>query len=87
MLLGLPVIATAVGGVIDIVRDDETGLLTDGPDDTLGFVNAIRGLLESRDKRRRLIEGAYEFAVRQHSWEAFARDVDDTIISSAGQSQ
>lgn len=77
MLLGLPVIATRVGGVTDIVRDGETGLLVDSPDDIEGFVAAIRRLMESRNDRRMLIRNAYDFAVAQHGWPAFRELVEE----------
>jgi glycosyltransferase involved in cell wall biosynthesis len=77
MLLGLPVISTAVGGVTDIVRDNETGLLTEGPDDIEGFVRAIRHLMESLEDRQRIIRGAYDFAVAQHGWRTFTALVDE----------
>lgn len=76
MLLGLPVIATAVGGVTDIIRGGYTGLLAAGPDDTDGFVEAIERLYSSRDERRRLIESAYAAAVEEHSWESFIAAVE-----------
>jgi glycosyltransferase involved in cell wall biosynthesis len=76
MLLGLPVIATAVGGVSDIVRDRETGMLAADPDDIDGFIGAIRYLLDSVDNRRRIIHAAYDLAASQHGWPAFARLVD-----------
>ena len=79
MLLGLPVITTAVGGVTDIVRDKETGLLTRDPDDVDGFVAAVRYLMDSLDERRRLMHSAYNFAASQHGWSAFTRLVDDTL--------
>ncbi|WP_160150887.1 glycosyltransferase [Microbacterium timonense] len=71
MHLGLPVIASAVGGVGDIVKDRETGLLTTGPDDITGFVDAIAALAGSRELRRTLIRGGYDFARANHSVEAF----------------
>jgi glycosyltransferase involved in cell wall biosynthesis len=77
MFLGLPVIASAVGGVTDIVKDRSTGLLADGPDDAAGFVAGIRYLMESLDARRALIEAAYAFAVKQHGWQAFRAIVED----------
>ena len=77
MLLGLPVIATAVGGVTDIVRDNVTGLLVASPDDADGFVRAIRQLLDSLEDRQRLIRSAYEFAFAQHGWDAFTALVND----------
>ena len=77
MLLGLPVISTAVGGVTDIVRHNETGLLVSGPDDIDGFISSIRYLMHSLEDRRRIIDGAYEFAVAQHGWATFAHLVEE----------
>lgn len=71
MMLGLPVIATGVGGVPDLVADGVTGLLTAGPDDTEGFVAAIESLMGSASRRRALIESGYAAAVARHSWEAY----------------
>jgi len=79
MLLGLPVIATNVGGVTDIVRNGETGLLVSGPDDTVGFVDAIQALSEKRDLRRHLVRAGYALAVEQHGWAAFERQVADGL--------
>lgn len=76
MLLGLPVIATAVGGVTDIIKDGETGLLVSNPDDTAGFVEAIRHLMSSLEDRRSIIHSAYDFAASQHGWSTFTKLVD-----------
>lgn len=87
MLLGLPVIATAVGGVTDIVSDKKTGLLTRGPGDVDGFVAAIRYLMDSIDDRRRLIHSAYDFAASQHGWSTFTHLVDDMIEDAIASGQ
>lgn len=79
MLLGLPVIASAVGGVTDIVRHKQTGLLAAGPDDVEGFVEAIRYLMGFVEDRRRVIHGAYDLAAAQHGWDTFTRLVDDSV--------
>jgi glycosyltransferase involved in cell wall biosynthesis len=80
MLLGLPVIASAVGGVTDIVHHKETGLLAVGPDDVDGFVEAIRYLMDSLENRRRIIRDAYDLAVAQHGWETFMRLVENSVV-------
>lgn len=71
MLLGLPVVASAVGGVVDIIEDRRSGLLTGGPDDIEGFVRSIEELIASRSLRRELIRRGHERAVDQHSPDAF----------------
>jgi glycosyltransferase involved in cell wall biosynthesis len=68
MLLGVPVVATAVGGVTDLIRHNETGFLVSDPDNAEGFVDSIRILLESLEDRRRVICDAYNFAFAQHDW-------------------
>jgi len=78
---GLPVIASAVGGVPDIVIDGETGLLTAGPDDVDGYVDAVERLMASRELRRTVIEGGYRHAARLHSWESFVATVEESVIS------
>jgi len=76
MLLGLPVIATAVGGVTDLVKEGATGLLVGHPDDAEAFVKAIRVLMGSLSNRRRIISAAYSTAAEQHDWHSFTRLVD-----------
>jgi glycosyltransferase involved in cell wall biosynthesis len=52
MAAGLPVITTGVGGIPDIVRDGETGLLIE-PDSYPALRNAIETLVESQTMRER----------------------------------
>ena len=66
MAVGCPVVATAVGGVLDMVRDDETGLLV--PDgDAKALAEALGRLLEDTALRRRLAEQARRLAEREFS--------------------
>lgn len=44
MALEVPVVATSAGGIVDVVRDGETGLLT-APDDAPAFANALERML------------------------------------------
>lgn len=79
MLLGMPVISTAVGGIPDLISDSESGMLTNGPDDIEGFVTAIVKLMESRELRRNIIRNAYEAAQNKHSWESFKKLIDQVF--------
>jgi len=56
-LAGLPVVASRVGGVPEVVEHDVTGLLVE-PGDVDGFVAAVVGLLGDPDRRRALGEAA-----------------------------
>jgi glycosyltransferase involved in cell wall biosynthesis len=77
LLRGLPVVASGVGGVPDIIVDGVTGLLTTGPDDITGYVEALQKLLMSLELRRSIIEAGYRFATDNHSWEAFRHQVEE----------
>ncbi|BDZ45893.1 glycosyltransferase [Naasia aerilata] len=81
--LGLPVIASAVGGVPDIIHDGETGLLTAGPDDAPGFADAIQRMMGDRGLRRSVIERGRAYAEAQHSWSAFQATIGRDLISPA----
>jgi glycosyltransferase involved in cell wall biosynthesis len=59
MDFGLPIVATRVGGVPAIVRDDENGILIEACD-TVGLGHAIERLLDSEALRRRLGERGRE---------------------------
>jgi glycosyltransferase involved in cell wall biosynthesis len=50
---GLPLVSTAVGGIREIVRDGETGLLVP-PDDVEALTTALTLLVEEPSLRRRL---------------------------------
>ncbi len=63
MAMGVPVVATNVSAIPELVRDQETGLLV-SPDDPSALAGAIRRLLEDEDLRSRIIPAAREFATR-----------------------
>ena len=62
MANSVPVIATAVGGIPEVVRDGETGILVP-PQDAEAISEAVIRLIESTDLRNKLIKNAYELAL------------------------
>jgi glycosyltransferase involved in cell wall biosynthesis len=54
---GLPVVASRIGAVQEIVEDDVNGLFYE-PGDPVGLASRVRWLAEHEDGRRRLAEGA-----------------------------
>jgi glycosyltransferase involved in cell wall biosynthesis len=71
MAHGRPVVASAVGGLRDLVVDGETGLLVP-PGDVAALRAALERLLANGDLRRRLGEAARERVREQFSWERAA---------------
>ncbi len=70
---GVPVVATAVGGTPEIVRDGETGLLIP-PDSPDALLNALRRLQAEPELRSRLSANARRIAQRF----SFERMVEET---------
>lgn len=66
MASGLPVVATRVGGVPEIVRHGETGFLVE-PEDEDGMVDAILTLIKNRDLRLKFGRAGREFVLVHHS--------------------
>jgi glycosyltransferase involved in cell wall biosynthesis len=69
MGIGLPVVATSVGGVPELVHDQETGLLVP-PEDPAAIVAALRHLKSSPDLVARFGQRGRQFATERLSLEA-----------------
>lgn len=76
LLLGLPVVASDVGGVGNLISHRETGMLASGPMDTSGFVSALKELMDSRTLRQSVIRRGYDRAAAQHGIDAFGAMVE-----------
>ena len=72
MAAGVPVVATAVGGVPDIVRPGETGWLTPGGDPA-ALVQAVQQALNCPAEQ---IETARAFALAQFDTQRLLMDMD-----------
>lgn len=66
MACGLPVVISAIGGIPDVVRDGENGLLVQ-PGDETALTEALRRILSDGALRARLSSSARETAL-QWSW-------------------
>jgi glycosyltransferase involved in cell wall biosynthesis len=82
MAYGKPVVASAVGGLRDLVVDGETGLLVP-PRDPAALRAALACLLDDRELRLRLGAAARERARERFSWD---RVVDATLKAYADAS-
>jgi glycosyltransferase involved in cell wall biosynthesis len=66
MVSGVPVIATAIGGTDEVVRDGETGTLVP-PADASALAAAIVGALSDRERASRLALAARSLVAREYS--------------------
>lgn len=79
MMLGLPVVATAVGGLREIVSHGETGLLSNVEDGSAGLYFALSQLTANRDVARAMGEAGRERARALYSLQRVARQVEQAL--------
>ena len=66
--LKIPVIATNVGGIPELVTNNKTGILVK-PNDPEDLLDKINYLLNDGELRKTLANNAYDFVLKNFSWE------------------
>ncbi|MEM4188257.1 MAG: glycosyltransferase family 4 protein, partial [Candidatus Hadarchaeum sp.] len=74
MALGLPVVATAVGGTPEVVKDGETGILV--PPEGDGLIEALRGLVEDPEGRKAMAYAGRDWVRQQFSMEKMVQETE-----------
>ncbi|CAN5484075.1 glycosyltransferase family 1 protein [soil metagenome] len=83
MSCGVPVIATRVGALVDIVVDDVTGRLV-SPGDVAGFVDAARKVLHEPFAGRGMGAAGRDRARARYSWDRVAADATRAYEGALG---
>lgn len=78
---GLPVVAGLTGGVPDVVRDGESGVLCP-VGDAPAFANAVAGLLDDPGRRQTMRQRALSLTAAHNDIEAAARRLDEILNTS-----
>jgi glycosyltransferase involved in cell wall biosynthesis len=78
MAAGLPIVASRVGGIPDLVKDGKNGLLVP-PADPAVLADAISSLLENKETRKRMGKAGRKMC-RQYSTEAMVEQIDDLYM-------
>jgi glycosyltransferase involved in cell wall biosynthesis len=87
MACGVPVVATAVGGLTDTVVDGVTGMHVP-PGQPMALASTIRTLLEDGYRRAGMAEAGRDRAATRFSWERVATEaarVYDRSVSRTGR--
>jgi glycosyltransferase involved in cell wall biosynthesis len=67
--LKIPVIATNVGGISELIENEKTGILIQ-PDNSKLLLNEINKLLKNTDLQEKLFNEAHEFIMKNYTWES-----------------
>ncbi|HRY31029.1 MAG TPA: glycosyltransferase family 4 protein [Candidatus Paceibacterota bacterium] len=76
----LPVAATPVGGIVDIVVDRKTGLLAQ-PGDPRDLASKIDILLNDEKLRLDLVKNGFEMVSKKYDWNIIAQKMDEIFNS------
>ena len=66
--LKIPVVATSVGDIPEMIKTNETGILVP-PNDPQSLLDAINSLLEDKDKASKMAQHAFDFLIENFTWE------------------
>jgi len=75
MAAGLPIVASRVGGIPDLLKDGQTGILVP-PADATALENAIFDLIEDKEKRKRLGQAGTKMC-QHYSTEAMVERIEN----------
>src|SRR5205809_2012776 len=82
MATGLPVVSTAIGGIPEMVIDNETGFLVSAGD-AVALADAIEKMINDRSLAQKLGQAGYERAQRLFSIEKNVRELCELLRSGA----
>jgi len=86
MAFGKPVLASAVGGIRELVEDERTGLLFE-PGNIADFCRQAERMILSPTLCKSLSENGRDFVVRERDWKVLAgryREIYDFALSATG---
>ena len=74
MVVKIPIIATSVGGILDFLKDEETGLFC-GVHNPESISEKVKKILSDVDLKNKLIKNAYKMVLKKYNWENIAKDM------------
>jgi glycosyltransferase involved in cell wall biosynthesis len=80
LALKIPVVATSVGGIPDLIKNGETGFLVP-PGDSDGLSNAMREALKDKEKAKSFSERGYELLKERFSQKKMLGELESSYLS------
>ena len=68
--LKIPVIATSVGGIPELIINEKTGILVPA-NDPESLLSAINSMLENHEKIKKMTEAAFDFVNKNMTWDVW----------------
>ena len=78
---GVPVVATAVGGIRDFLIDGETGVIVRARDPE-DIARGIRRVLEDENMSVRIIEQARALVIKKYLWVDIAKKMESVLLDA-----
>ena len=79
MASGLPVIATPVGGIVDFLRDGETGLFCE-VGNPKSIAQKIEKLIKDSESRQYIVENASGMVKDKYDWSLIAKRMKEEVF-------
>jgi len=73
--LGLPVIASDVGGIRELIVHEKTGFLITPYTDADAYADCLQHIFENRFMVAEIVENACQLIAERHSWEVFNKNI------------
>lgn len=81
MAAGLPVIATPIGGIVDFLHDEETGLFCEMKNPK-SIAEQVKKLIDNPELKIKLIENASRMVKEKYDWDLVARNMRERVFES-----
>jgi glycosyltransferase involved in cell wall biosynthesis len=75
----VPVIATPVGGIIDFLKDGETGLFCEVKNPK-SIAQKVEKLIKDKESREYIVRNAYEMVKNKYDWNIIANDMKNKVF-------
>lgn len=80
MAAGIPVIATPVGGIVDFLKDGETGLFAEVKNPK-NIAQKVEKLLKDQESRDLIVSNAFTMVSKNYDWEKIAGEMKKVLQS------
>jgi glycosyltransferase involved in cell wall biosynthesis len=80
MATGVPVVATPVGGIVDFISHQETGMFAE-VDNPQSVAEQVRILLKDNALRQQIITNARALVEEKYDWDSIAQEIKNKVFS------